>query len=66
MLERLQGKDFANAAIMPTAAGETPIFRVRLGPIATVAEYDALVEKMSGLQIREPHLVSEAVRLPGG
>jgi hypothetical protein len=32
---------------------------VRLGPIADVAEYDALVELMASMQIVRTHLVTE-------
>ena len=39
------------------------IFRVRLGPIADVAEYDELIEKMAALEIVDTHLVSESVNV---
>jgi len=65
LLDRLQSSGFENAAIHPDTAGAPPIFRVRLGPIADVAEYDKLIEKMATLEIVETHLVSESVNVPG-
>jgi rare lipoprotein A len=65
LLGRLQSSGFENAVIHPDTAGAPPIFRVRLGPIADVAEYDQLIEKMAALEIVETHLVSESVNVPG-
>lgn len=38
------------------------LFRVRIGPIADVAGYDAMIRRMQSLQIAETHLVVEARR----
>ncbi len=65
LLNRLHGRGFQNAIIRSDTATASPIFRVRLGPINDVAEYDALVEKMAALEIIETHLVSEQPALSG-
>ena len=35
------------------------LYRVRIGPIANVRQYDAIVERLQGLGISETHLVTE-------
>jgi len=66
LLDRLHGSGFPNAVIRSDTTRIPSLFRVRLGPIADVAEYDALVEKMSALQIIDMHLVSEPGNASGG
>jgi len=66
LLERLQAGGFANAVIRTDTSRVAPIYRVRLGPISDVAEYDALVAKMATLAIGETHLVTEAGSAAGG
>jgi len=65
LLDRLQGSGFENAAIRPDTAGVPAMFRVRLGPIVDVAEYDQLIEKMAALDIVNTHLVTEFGNAPG-
>lgn len=65
LLGRLRGSGFENAVIRSDTAKIPPLFRVRLGPIADVAEYDELVEKMAALEIVDTHLVSESGASPG-
>jgi len=65
LLDRLHGSGFENAVIHPDTAGAPAIFRVRLGPIANVTEYDELIAKMASLEIVDTHLVSESVNVPG-
>jgi len=64
LLDRLHGSGFQNAAIHPDADGTPAIFRVRLGPIVDVADYDELIEKMAALEIIDTHLVSDSVNVP--
>ncbi len=66
LLNRLHGSGFPRAVIRSDTTRVPSLFRVRLGPIADVAEYDALVEKMSALQIIDMHLVSEPGNASGG
>lgn len=57
---RLEENGVANVVIHADTGSETEIYRVRIGPIADVAEYDRLVERVAELDIRNPHLVSDA------
>lgn len=66
LLDRLHGSGFQNAVIRSDKVRVPPMFRVRLGPISNVAEYDELVEKMAALQIVDTHLVSESGNASGG
>jgi len=65
LLDRLHGSGFQNAAIHSDTLRIPSMYRVRLGPIADVAEYDELIERMAALEIIETHLVSEFVNAPG-
>jgi rare lipoprotein A len=65
LLDRLHGSGFQNAAIHSDTVRMPSMYRVRLGPIADVAEYDELIDKMAALEIVETHLVSESVNVPG-
>lgn len=56
---RLQSRGMGNVVIRYDAATVPPLYRVRLGPIGDVSEYDALVARLAALEIRETHLVTE-------
>jgi rare lipoprotein A len=60
LVDQLHGNDFPNAIIRSDAVRVPPIFRVRLGPITNVTEYDQLVERVATLGIVDTHLVTEA------
>lgn len=47
------------AFVHEDAAVQPGLYRVRIGPIANVAQYDSLVLKLKGLGISEMHLVTE-------
>ena len=47
------------AFVHEDAAAQPALFRVRIGPIANVAQYDSLVMKLKDLGISEMHLVTE-------
>jgi rare lipoprotein A len=47
------------AFVHEDAAVQPALYRVRVGPIANVAQYDSLVLKLQGLGISEMHLVTE-------
>jgi len=57
---RLQTKGLSNVVIRYDLATSPALYRVRLGPIADVAEFDALVELMTAMDIAETHLVTES------
>lgn len=47
------------AFVHEDVAAQPALFRVRIGPIANVAQYDSLVMKLKDLGISEMHLVTE-------
>jgi rare lipoprotein A len=47
------------AFVHQDAAGPRALYRVRIGPIANVSEYDSIVERLQRLGISETHLVTE-------
>ncbi len=48
----------AESFIDADKAARPPLYRVRIGPIAGVAEYDVLVDRLAALGIDDPYLVS--------
>lgn len=48
----------ARGFIDADTAADPPLYRVRIGPIAGVAEYDVLVDRLATLGIDDPYLVS--------
>lgn len=48
-----------NAFIYEDKSAESPLFRVRIGPVANVFQYDLLVEELQNLGIEDPYLISE-------
>lgn len=56
---RLETGGFQNVMIRQESAANGALFRVRLGPIADVTEYDQLVEQVATLDIRDAMLVTE-------
>ena len=64
LVDRLHGSGFGSAAIRSETTRVPPIFRVRLGPVNDVTEYDELVKKMAALEIVNTHLVTESRGVP--
>jgi rare lipoprotein A len=60
MQRELEAKGLSNVVIHHDRNTSPALYRVRLGPIADVAEYDALVELMASMQIVQTHLVTES------
>jgi rare lipoprotein A len=54
----LMSGGIGSAFIFADEAATPPMFRVRIGPIADVDDYDALVLKLESLGIRDPYLVT--------
>ena len=66
LLSRLKNSGYSNATIRTDTTQAIPIYRVRLGPIANVQQFDELVREMSELHIRDTHLVTESMPAAGG
>jgi rare lipoprotein A len=61
MKRRLEQRGFANVVIRHDAGSQPALYRVRIGPIADAGEYDAVVDRVAALQVRNPRLVVEPV-----
>jgi rare lipoprotein A len=57
-LERLHVAGLASAFMVPPQ-GKSQLYRVRVGPVGSVAEYDALAAQLAGLGIADARLVSD-------
>ena len=55
----LEKQGFANVVIRYDARAEPALYRVRIGPVANAAEFDAVASKVTRLNIRDPRLVVE-------
>jgi peptidoglycan lytic transglycosylase len=54
--QHLAGLGFDNVAVVPDIANERPLYRVRLGPLADVAAYDRLVDRLHAHAIDDIYL----------
>jgi len=61
---QLRTKGLSNVVIRYDLGTSPTLYRVRLGPIGDVAEYDVLVELITTMQITETHLVTDSGELP--
>jgi rare lipoprotein A len=59
--QQLNSHGIANVVIRYDQSREPALYRVRLGPITNVAEYDSLVKRVGGIHIKDTHLVTETV-----
>ena len=57
---RLEKQGLSNVVIRYDARSEPALFRVRVGPVANASEYDAVVGRVTRLDISEPRLVVES------
>jgi len=57
--QRIADNGVNNVFVHNETSSYPQLYRVRIGPIADVAAYDAMVRKMAGLQIADTHLVVE-------
>lgn len=55
----LSQSGIGGVAIHQDDAGSPPLYRVRIGPVANVDEYDQLVTRLEKLGITDPYLISE-------
>ena len=57
---RLAGEGIDNVVIRYDARGSSPLHRVRIGPVADAAGFDAVVRRIAGLGLGPPQLIVEA------
>lgn len=57
--QHLEANGFANVLIHEDHDSAPALYRVRLGPIDGIEEYDALVRQVAALDIRDTHLVTD-------
>ena len=48
-----------NAVIHEERAADRTLYRVRIGPVADVAQYDVIVEELESVGITDPYLITE-------
>lgn len=58
-LDLIQQAGIRNSRIHEDRSGSNLLYRVRIGPIREVLQYDLLVEELGNLGIDEPYLVTE-------
>ncbi len=58
-LSLLSGNGIDNAYVHEDGSSGSTIFRVRIGPVTEVAQYDILVERLENIGIYDPWLVAE-------
>ncbi len=58
-LALLEQSGINNAFVVTDSSGGTPLFRVRIGPVADVVQYDVLVEELENIGILDPYLIAE-------
>ena len=58
-LDILSQSGIADAFIQEDSSTRPSLYRVRVGPVAGVSQYDRLVENLEGLGIHDPYLISE-------
>ena len=56
LLERLHAAGLASAFILSPPEGKSRLYRVRLGPVGSVAEFDQLAARLAALGIRDARL----------
>jgi rare lipoprotein A len=55
----LQQFGIENAFVHEDSSSGSPLFRVRIGPVANVEQYDELVKELDRLGINDPYLITE-------
>jgi len=61
---RLQQQGFGNVVIRYDGSSQPALYRVRVGPVRDAAEFDAVVDRVSRLDLSEPRLVVEPAGAP--
>ena len=58
-LSLLSGNGIGNAFVHEDTSAGSTIYRVRIGPVTEVVQYDVLVEQLENLGINDPWLIAE-------
>jgi len=58
-LALLSRSGLASGFVYEDRSTDSPLYRVRIGPIADVIQYDILVEELEALGITDPYLITE-------
>jgi len=58
-LAKLSQSGIKNGFIHEDVSTSPALYRVRIGPVADVVQYDLLVEELAGLGINDPYLITE-------
>jgi cell division septation protein DedD len=59
MRDRLRGLGFADAFVRRDEVSGRAVHRVRIGPVPTVEQYDALVARLQGLGFADARLATD-------
>jgi rare lipoprotein A len=59
LLARLQAAGITSAFVLSPIAGHSHLFRVRLGPVTSVADYDQLAARLQALGIPDARLAND-------
>ena len=59
VLDRLHASGLSSAFILSPPDGKTPLYRVRLGPISSVAQYDQLAARLNALGFPDARLAND-------
>jgi len=59
--QKLQAGGLENVIVHYDGESQPALYRVRLGPISGVAEYDELVKKIATIHVGSTHLITESV-----
>ncbi len=58
-LDKLRGAGLANAFLAPPVQGHSRLYRLRLGPVASVADFDQLAARLAALGVPDARLATE-------
>jgi rare lipoprotein A len=58
-LEKLHGAGLASAFLIPPVQGRSRLYRLRVGPVTSVAEFDQLAARLAGLGMPDARLASD-------
>ena len=58
-LSALRSRGIGTSFVLEDTTSSATLYRVRIGPIKGVAQYDILVEELEKLGISDPYLVTE-------
>jgi len=59
LLERLQSAGLGTAFILTPVSGRSRLYRVRLGPVTSVAEFDQLAARLATLGVPDARLAND-------